>query len=76
MIVGFVGCGDVSNVPLALERSKNGDADHTVPKHMLVFMMCGIYIHLQFSYAQYPHGRYVVEIVKKMCRDHKNFDYN
>ena len=43
MIVGFVG-RDVNNVLLALERSRNVDADHTVAKHMPVFMVCGYLI--------------------------------
>ena len=60
IIVGYVGCGDVNNVLLALERSRNGDADHTVAKHVVIFMVRGIFIHLQFSYAQYPHDRFVV----------------
>ena len=42
MIVGFVGCGDVNNVLLAFERSRSGDADHTMVKHMLIFMVHGI----------------------------------
>ena len=45
---GFLGCGDVNSALLALERSRNGDADHTVAKHMLVFMVRGIFVHLQF----------------------------
>ena len=60
IIVGYVGCGNVNNVLLALERSRNGDADHTVAKHVVIFMVRGIFIHLQFSYAQYPHDRFVV----------------
>ena len=53
-IVGFVDFGDVNNALLAFERSMNGDADRTVAKHMLVFMVRGIFIKLQFPYAQYP----------------------
>ena len=53
-IVGFVDFEDVNNALLAFERSLSSETGHPVAKHMIVFMVRGIFIKLNFPYAQYP----------------------
>ena len=55
-VVGFVDVGTVNNALLDYERSLKGKAKTTssVATHMLVFMVRGIFIRLNFPYAQYP----------------------
>ena len=60
-MVGFVdvGCDHCVNNTLHLFEQSLTDADDegtnsVVAKHMLVFMVRGIFIKLQFPYAQYP----------------------
>ena len=51
--IGFVDVGDVNNALLDYERSINGENGRMVAKYMLVFMVRGIFIKLNFPYAQY-----------------------
>ena len=55
-VMGFVDLGSVSNAFLNYERSMKGNdhVTHSVATHMLVFMVRGIFIRLNFPYAQYP----------------------
>lgn len=54
-VVGYVNFGEVNNTLLHFERSLNGEGDdHSVAKHMLVFVVRGVFIRLTFPYAQYP----------------------
>ena len=58
-VVGFVDVGGINNKLRLFEESLTADDDdHSenplVAKHMLVFMVRGVFIKLQFPYAQYP----------------------
>ena len=53
-IVGFVDVRDVNNALLEFEKSLSSETGCTVAKHMLVFMVHGVFIKLNFPYAQYP----------------------
>lgn len=55
-IVGFVDVGTVNNALLSFERSLNDSKSDAAPvaKHMLVFLVRGLFIKLCFPYAQYP----------------------
>ena len=58
-VVGFVDVGGINNKLCLFEESLTAhDDDHSkiplVAKHMLVFMVRGVFIKLQFPYAQYP----------------------
>ena len=55
-IVGFVNLGAVNNTLMSFEQSVNEDKI-PVATQMLVFMVWGLFIKLNFPYAQYPtHG--------------------
>lgn len=52
-IVGFVDFGNVNNALLAFEMSLKGETGRPVVKHMLQFMVRGIFINLKkFRYAR------------------------
>lgn len=53
-IVGFVNFGSTNNDLLSFERSIKESPDAPVAKHMLVFLVRGVFIRMQFPYAQYP----------------------
>ena len=57
-VMGFVDVGSVNNTLRLFEQSlTDGDDEGTNPivaKHMLVFMVRGIFTKLQFPYVQYP----------------------
>ena len=59
-IVGFVDVGAVNNALPLFEQSLNDDdqgsykSDSVVAKHILVFMVRGLFIKLEYPYAQYP----------------------
>ena len=53
-IVGFVNLGDVNIELLEMERAKKGDMQQCMAKIMLVFMVRGLYLKLEFPYAQFP----------------------
>ena len=56
-VVGFVDVGSVNNKLHLFEQSLADDgeeATNSIAKHMLVFMVRGVFINLQFPYAQYP----------------------
>lgn len=52
-IIGFVNFGDLNNMLLSFERSINNQ-NNSVANHVLVFMVRGIFIQLNFPYAQFP----------------------
>ena len=52
-IIGFVDLGVVNNTLLSFEHSSTNDTPQ-VAKEMLVFMVRGVFIKLNFPYAQYP----------------------
>lgn len=55
-VIGFVDVGDVNNELLKFERSLTSEdsrLQESVAKHMLVFMVRGIFTHLKFPYAQF-----------------------
>lgn len=53
-ILGFVDLGEVNNSLLSFERSLDGKDDFPVAKHILMFMVRGIFIKVKFPYAQFP----------------------
>ena len=62
-IIGFINLGDVNNQLSRFQRSHtSSDTDDSSPspppvaKHMLVFMVRGIFSTLEFPYAQFPCG--------------------
>ena len=58
-IIGYVDIGDINNELLKFEQSCNDESSETpgsplpVAKHMLVFMVRGLFIDLKFPYAQF-----------------------
>lgn len=52
-IIGFVNFGKTNNDLLSLEKSIDEPSDLSVAKHMLAFMVCGVFFKLNFPYAQY-----------------------
>jgi hypothetical protein len=59
-IIGFINLGDVNNQLLQFQRSQTSDMDNPLPppvaKHMLVFMVRGLFSKLEFPYVQFPCG--------------------
>ena len=57
-IIGFINLGDVNNQLLRFQQLQTSDADSSLPppvaKHMLVFMVRGLFQHLEFPYFQFP----------------------
>lgn len=54
-VIGFTNLGDINSHLLAFERSLGTDQlEPSVAKYMLVFMVRGLIIPLEFPYAQYP----------------------
>jgi len=56
-IVGFVDLGEVNNTFASFEQSLAQSTNHAhlpIAKHMLVFMVRGLFMSLKFPYAQYP----------------------
>jgi biotin operon repressor len=57
-VIGFVNVGDINNQLLKFERAQTRDSQEAVPpplaKHMLVFMVRGIFSRLEFPYVQFP----------------------
>ena len=57
-IIGFINLGHVNNQLLRFQRLQTSDADSSLPppvaKHMLVFMVRGLFQHLEFPYVQFP----------------------
>ena len=51
-VVGFVDFGDVNNTMSEFEQSTDGGRPE-IAKHMLVFMVRGIFFRLNFPYAQF-----------------------
>ena len=57
-IEGFIDLGKINNTLASFQQSFNepssGKPPLTIAKHMLVFMVRGLFINLEFPYAQYP----------------------
>lgn len=53
-IIGFVDTGDVNNKLRSLEQSCKGVEQDEIATHMLTLMVQGIFVRLQFPYAQFP----------------------
>ena len=54
-VMGFTNLGDINSHLLAFEQSLNTDElQPSVAKYMLVFMVRGLIIPLEFPFAQYP----------------------
>ena len=56
-VIGFVNLGDINNQLLKFEREQTSDSQEVTPpiaKHMLVFMVRGIFSKLEFPYVQFP----------------------
>ena len=51
--IGYTDVGDINNYLLAFERSILEDQSPQVAKHMLVLMVRGIIVPVEFPYAQY-----------------------
>ena len=58
-IIGYVDIGDINNELVKFEQSCSEESSKTlgsplpIAKHMLVFMVRGIFIDLKFPYAQF-----------------------
>ena len=56
-VIGFVDVGTINNHLQLYEQTMQDEAQQSKPaiaKHMLVFMVRGLFVNLQFPYAQYP----------------------
>ena len=57
-IIGFINLGDVNNQLLRFQQLQTSNEDSSLPppvaKHMLVFMVRGIFQYLEFPYVQFP----------------------
>ena len=57
-IIGFINLGGVNNQLLRFQQLQTSDADSSLPppvaKHMLVFMVRGLFQNLEFPYVQFP----------------------
>jgi hypothetical protein len=53
-IIGFVDLGEVNNELLDMERSEKGVVQQCLAKNILVFMVRGMFLKLEFPYAQFP----------------------
>lgn len=53
-IIGFVNFGHTNNELLSLEKTIEVSSSPPVAKHILMFMVRGIFFKLNFPYAQYP----------------------
>ena len=53
-IIGFINVGNVNNQLLELERLEDGKGNQCIAKHLLVFMVRGLFLRLEFPYAQFP----------------------
>ena len=55
-VIGFVDVGTINNTLQLYERTLQDEAQQSKPviaKHMLVFMVRGLFVSIQFPYAQY-----------------------
>ena len=52
-IIGFVDLGETNNHLLDLARSEDADADRQLAKTMLVLMVRGLFVHVNYPYAQF-----------------------
>ena len=50
-IIGFINVGNVNNQLLKLERLQDGKGNQCIAKHLLVFMVRGLFLRLEFPYA-------------------------
>ena len=57
-VIGFVNLGDINNQLLNFERAQTNNSQEVITppiaKHMLVFMVRGIFSKLEFPYVQFP----------------------
>lgn len=57
-VIGFVNLGDINNQLLKFEQAQTCDSQEVmtppIAKHMLVFMVRGIFTSLEFPYVQFP----------------------
>lgn len=53
-IIGFVDLGTLTNQLLEFEQSYNQSTHIPVATHMLVLMVRGIFMHLEYPYAHFP----------------------
>lgn len=53
-IIGFVDTGDCNNKIRSLENLCKGNKYDNIATHMLTLMVRGLFIRLNFPYAQFP----------------------
>lgn len=53
-VIGFVDTGDFNNRIRLLEQRCKGSEHDEIATHMLTLMIRGIFIRLNFPYAQFP----------------------
>lgn len=53
-IIGFVNLGRINNRLLELEKLMKDDPQPSVARNMLVFMVRGLFLKIEFPYAQFP----------------------
>ena len=70
-IIGFVNLGDVNNQLLEMERSESGEMQQCVAKNMLVFMVRGLFMKLEFPYAQFPCSSISGDVIYPLVCDNK-----
>ena len=71
-IVGFVNLGSVNNTLASFEQSLTQTTIHArlpIAKHILVFMVTGLFMSLKFPYAQYPTSDLTADSLFPLTRD-------
>lgn len=53
-VIGFTDTGDINNKLRSLEQHCKGAELDEIATHMLTLMVLGIFVRLQFPYAQFP----------------------
>ena len=53
-VIGYTDTGDINNKLRSLEHRCKGVEQDEIATHMLTLMVTGMFIKLQFPYAQFP----------------------
>ena len=72
-VIGFVHLGDINDQLLKFERAQTRDSQEAVTppiaKHMLVFMVRGIFSKLEFPYVQFPCASTAGDVIFPLVRE-------
>lgn len=69
-VVGFVDTGEINNKLRSLEQSCKGVEHDEIATHVLTLMVRGIFMKLQFPYAQFPTTGEGINVAACCCRSH------